>query len=319
MPHSKRSGSRPMAAVLLLGLLLPSCRRLPADRTIRRIAISASGEWLAAGTASGHIAIWKRDAAAPAATHRFDNGPLNDLQFTPDGRWVAIANRGLTLVSLDPVVPTRTLRDDDRNYGSIRFPADGQRAATITGAGVIETISTATGASLTTACCSSIAGELDFTADGALLVTAGHLPRLSDARSGTLIAALTGERQFMLLGPIAFLSGDLLIGSQDGRIRRWDVSTRRLVATSPASPDWAETIAVHPQTGLVAFAAHGHLVRLWDPRTNLLTSIAGLRTSSNLVFTPVDHLLAVGAAGAIEFWDTQTAVRRRTLHFPPIE
>jgi hypothetical protein len=89
-----------------------------------------------------------------------------------------------------------------------------------TGNSVIETIDVYSGALRFEVCCSSIYGEAVFTPDGQTIATAGHWPRLWDARSGQLIGQFTENREFETFGPIAFDAGrdEILMGSQDGRV-----------------------------------------------------------------------------------------------------
>ena len=82
------------------------------------------------------------------------------------------------------------------------------------------------------------------------------------------MARLTKDRQFHAFGPIAFdqAHGTILMGSQDGRVYCWDLTTRQLTAMSPAHAEYVNTIVVS-STGLVAYAGFGGTVRLWNPRT----------------------------------------------------
>ena len=121
----------------------------------------------------------------------------------------------------------------------------------------------------------------------------------------------------MLLGPIAFRSHTVLMGSQDGGIRIWDLADYQVVGVSPRSSDWVDTIAVQEQTGLVASAAFGWSLRVWNPETNRHYSMDELRPSSNIVFSPPDGLLVAGLAdGTVEFWDIQQRQRQGISRIP---
>jgi WD40 repeat protein len=281
------------------------------------VAVGRSGKWLAAGTAAGRVAIWKLGGVPKLVQTRNGDGPLNDLQFSPDERWLAVADRGLTLLRVDNSNPPSVLRNDDKNYGAVSFSPTGETILTITGGGTIEVLKTNTGRTVTSECCSTIGGAVAFTPDGLFFLNAGHSPRVWETRSGRLVTRLTREREFMLLGPIAFRGDDLLMGSQDGGIRVWDLRTHQSVGSSPHSSDWVDTIAVQERTGLVAYAGLGKALRVWTPETNLQRAVAGVQPSSNVVFRSPDGPLVVGRAnGAVEFWDVQRGERQATLQLP---
>jgi WD40 repeat protein len=281
------------------------------------VAVSRSGSWLAAGTAAGRVAVWKLGGAPRPMQIRYNNGALNDLQFSPDGRWLAVANRDLTLLGADNLNAPSVLCNDGENYGAVSFSPDGEGILTITGSGIIEVLSASTGKTVTSVCCSSIGGAVAFSPDGLFFLNAGHSPRVWEARSGKLVTRLTREREFMLLGPIAFRVGDVLMGSQDGGIRAWDLRTHGSLGQPPRSPDWVDTIAVQERTGLVAYAGLGKTLRVWNPETNLHHAVNGVQPTSNIVFASPDGPLVVGRAnGTVEFWDLQRGGRQKVLNLP---
>jgi WD40 repeat protein len=239
---------------------------------------------------------------------------LNDLQFSPDERWLAIANRGLTLLPLDNLDAPLVLRNDDKNYGTVSFSPAGETILTITGSGNIEVLNANTGSSIATLCCSTIGGAVAVSPDGLFFLNAGHVPRVWEARSGKLVARLTREREFMLLGPIAFRGNAVLMGSQDGGIRLWDLRTHQSLGRSPRSSDWVDTIAVQEQTGLIVYAGIGKTLRVWNPETNLFYSVTGAQPTSNVVFSSPNGPLVIGCAnGTVEFWDVQRGERKAVL------
>lgn len=287
------------------------------DFKIVSVAVSRSGSWLAAGTAAGRVAVWKPGGVPRPVRIRNGNGALNDLQFSPDERWLAVASRGLTLLRVDNLKAQSLLRDDGRNYGAVSFSPDGKTILTITGGGTIEVLDASTGKTITSVCCSTIGGAVEFSPDGLFFLSAGHSPRVWEARSGMLVTRLTREREFMLLGPIAFRNGDVLMGSQDGGIRVWNLQTHRSLGGPPRSPDWVDTIAVQERTGLVAYAGLGKTLRVWNPDTNLHYAVTGVQPASDVVFASPDGPLVVGRAnGTVEFWDVQRGQRRNVLHLP---
>src|SRR5713101_491265 len=192
------------AAFLCAWIVFIGSKNPPVDRRVSNVALSASGRWLAAGTAQGEITVW--DQTRPDAPQRvaFPHGSLNDLHFSPDEQVLAIASEDLGIYDLTKSTAPRLLRSDHEHYGSVRFSQDGQTLLVITAASLIETIDTQSGALRLKICCDSYYGEVVFTPDGQTIANAGHWPRLWDARSGRLVAALAANREIATLRPIAF-------------------------------------------------------------------------------------------------------------------
>jgi WD40 repeat protein len=274
----------------------------PVERRITNVASSRDGKWLAAGTSHGAITVW--DQGAPRRVN-FPRGPLNDLQFSPDGRTLAIASRDLGLYHLEESAAPQLLRSDGRNYGTARFSEDGQTLLVITGTGAIEILDIHSGATRLSICCSTIYGEVAFTPDGKNIAGAGHWPGLWDLRSGQLVARFTKEREVSTFRPIAFdgALNAIFMGSQDGRVYAWNFTNREALAVSPALSDYVDTIAVL-SGGWVAYSGFGKALRLWNARTGQQRSLPGARPSSNLISGPGGGSIIFGtASGEIESWD----------------
>jgi WD40 repeat protein len=281
-------------------MFLPAPRNRPIDRRISNVALSPTGAWVAAGTAQGPVRISNGRPGTAGGFIPLRRGPLNDLQFSPDERLLAVAGKDLVLYPLKQPAAPRRLRSDGRNYGTVRFSRDGETVLVVTGAGTIELLDARSGATRLTICCSTVYGEVAFTPDERSIVNAGHWPGLWDSRSGQLIARLTKDRQFHAFGPIAFVGqvSDLLailMGSQDGRVYCWDLTTRQLIAMSPPHAEYVNTIAIS-STGLVAYAGFGGPVRLWNPRSGEERSLAAAHPTSNLALKPNGASIMFGTA-----------------------
>ncbi len=290
----------------------------PIDRRVSIVSLSRTGKWLAAGTAQGKITVWDQERGSPPRHFDFSRGSLNDLQFDPDEQLLAIAGRDLGIYAPEQSAGPWLIRSDEKNYGTVRFSREGQTILFITGTGVIETADTHSGAKRLQICCSSIYGEVAFTLDGQAIANAGHWPRLWDSRSGQLIARLTEDRQFSTFGPIAFdkSRGTILMGSQDGKVYDWDLTTRQLVAISAPQSDYVDTLAVSA-TGWVAYAGFGKTLRLWNPQTGQERSFAAARPASNLILRPDGTSIIFGTVdGGIESWDVGTGQRLSAMKVP---
>ena len=306
------------AISLCVWIVFIGSRSRPIERRVSNVALSRTGKWLAAGTSQGKIRVWDQGRGVAPRQIDFPQGSLNDLQFGPDEHVLAIASRDLGIYALEQSAGPRFLRSDERNYGTVRFSRDGQTVLVITGTGMIETIDTHSGATRLRVCCSTIYGEVTFTPDGQAIANAGHWPSLWDAHSGQLIAQLTRNRQFYTFRPIAFdgSRGTMLMGSQDGRVYAWDLTTRQLVAISAPQSEYVDTLTVST-TGWVVYAGLGKMLRLWNPQTGQERSFPAARPTSNLILGLDGTSIIFGTAdGGIEFWDVGTGQRLSATKVP---
>jgi WD40 repeat protein len=306
------------AVSLCVWLVFVGSRNRPIERRISHVALSGTGRWLAGGTSQGKIAVWDQAGGTAPRQIDFRHGSLNDLQFSPDETLLAIAGGDVGIYDLQRSAGLRLLRSDERNYGTVRFSRDGQTVLVITGTSVIETLDPHSGATRLKVCCSSIYGEVAFTPDGKAIANAGHWPGVWDARSGLLVGRLTTNRQFYTFGPIAFdrTRGAILMGSQDGRVYVWDLTTKQLVAISAPQPEYVDALAVSA-TGWVVYAGFGKMLRLWNPWTGQQRSWPAARPTSNLILAPDGASIIFGTAdGGIEFWDAGTGQRLSAMKTP---
>ena len=307
------------AIILCTWVFFLGFRDQPLDRTVSNVALSKTGKWFAAGTSQGLITVWAKGRDTTPRRVSFPYGPLNDIQFSPDERLLVIASSDLGIYAPEESVPPRLLRSDKRNYGTVRFSSDGQTLLVITAKGTIETLDLQSGITRLTLCCSTIYGDVGFSPDGQTIVNAGHWPRIWDAHSGKLLGWLTKKREFHTFRPIAFdTAHDLvLMGSQDGRVYAWSLTTRQIFAMSHPHSEYVDTIAILAK-GWIAYAGFDKVVRLWNPYTGQEHSLAMAHPTSNLIVGPEGNSVIFGTAqGEVEFWDVEAEGKRlRAIAIP---
>jgi WD40 repeat protein len=300
-----------LSLVCVLTLTQPS----KPDRAITYVAVSHSGRWLAAGTGSGVIMICDRDKFGSCRTVTGEGGVLNDLRFSPDDRFLAIANEGIQFLAIDQSEHSFALRSDRRNYGTVRFNNTGTELLTITGQSEIQVLNLPSRATVSTICCSSVYGEVAFSPDGALIFNAGHWPRVWD-KYGHLLRCLTADRQYPTFGPIAIDRERrfIFMGSQDGRVYVWDLQHYNLLTRSDPHDEYVHTIAIVPKTDReIAYAGFGTVVRLWNPETGKESELPDLRPTSNIIVLTDGYSLLFGTSrGTIEVWNIRGTPRRTT-------
>lgn len=275
------------------------------SKELRVLALSPSGRYLATGTSTGAIQLWNLQTGTLAQAFTHPIGTLNDLQFSRDESALAVANRNLTLFSISNPGDKYTLRDDEANYGSIRFHPTASTLLTISGKGEVMMLDIASKLRKFTFCCTSVWGDIEFDSQGTRVMWAGHWPGIFDLNANQLLGRFTKTYQEMTFGPIAIDAPQSLVfmGSQDGRVYAWNLETRQLIARSPALQGYVRTIAILPD-GWLAMAATGGPIHLWHPAASKYEQLQAALPTSNLIHDSTRHRTLFGnASGKVEAWD----------------
>lgn len=293
--------SRRCALLALAGAGACACSpSRPSVQGIVRVAVSRSGRYLAVADSAGRVRV--HDSGSRGSSE-FDvaAGPVNDLRFSPDESTLAIAAREMWLWRHRSASAARALTQGSPNYGSAAFLPSGVALATVTGRGVLEMLETASGKVLWSQCCTSIYGDAAVDPRGFRVVTAGHWPRVWEARTGRLLGPLVSERSEPAFGPAAFSPDgrNLWIGCQDGVLRQWEAASLTLLQSLPAQPGWIESIALPPSGDAVAFTVRSRGIFLWNGSIQRLQADT---PSSNIVFDASGSRLLAGTADGRLAW-----------------
>lgn len=274
------------------------------DITITNVAISSTGHWVAAGTLSGPVVVCA-SGRGTCKTFNTKTGELNDLQFSPDERVLAIANDNIQFVPLDRSNGSFLLRNDKRRYGTVRFERSGTGLLTINSQSEIELIDVRSDAVLARFCCSSFYGEVAFFGKDTRVANAGHWPRVW-TRNGQLIKALAGNREYATFRPMAVDEEEqkIFMGSQDGRVYAWHLGDFTLLGRSPAQAGYVDTIVAVPKAQLVAYCSFGKPIHLWGVATYSEAEIRDAKPSSNIVSLPDGVSILFGTnSGTVQIWN----------------
>ncbi len=206
-----------------------------------KITFSPDGKVLAAGSADGWLHRWSLPSGKlllplqdllSASPSPFGRRDINAVEFTPDGRRLAVAcGNGQVHV----------------------FPASATNASSVLshdGASVLDACFSNDGRRLAVACFDSYA-------------------RIYETASGqALTAKLPHDRAVV---SVKFSPDDrrLLTASADGHARLWDAATGRLLITATGHSDKVFRVAFSPDGSRFITSATDHTVRVWDTATGL--------------------------------------------------
>ncbi len=225
-------------------------------------------------------------------------------------RIAALTIRAVTLLDLSTggvlarSTAAKAFGSENASVGAAAFSPDGKMIAVGSGSGAVAFLDART--------LSPIGGPLNvhtayvwsigFGLDGNVLATGGAL--------GTMVKLTDVASRRAWRPPIRGLEGSfppqpmavspdgrrLATGSPEQLVRVWDISSGRLVASSPERVRFLHALAFSPDGGLVAYSDERGSVFLWDPsgRRPLRRLVAHDAPANTLAFAPDGRTLASG-------------------------
>jgi WD40 repeat protein len=237
----------------------------------RATAFSPDGQFLVSGGSC--LTLWdlKNDGKEQALPVPVKS--INALEFSPDGRTLALASQGegdIVLWNLEPSTKEPTLLKNEHPILSLSFSPDGRYLA----AG-----DDSESASITVWDIDNRVRRLRlrwphgplkavmFSPDGKSLATASFFERgvrLWDVRSGKLLRSFAGHR--LGTNSIAFSpdGSSLATGGSDGSLRLWTVATGELKSTMDGQSIGLLSVVFLPDGHSLAAAGYGdNDIRIW--------------------------------------------------------
>ena len=191
-----------------------------------RIAVSAKGELVAAGSYDGRVRIWDAATGKPVAVLAGHTGPVRDVAVDSTGGRIAAASNDLTVRVWDvsKKESIQVLHGHSDWVYTVAFSADGRFLAS---------------------------GSTDGTA------------RLWDGATFKLLRVL---RHGGNVYKVAFSpdGNRLATGCADNTIRLWDLTTYQEVAELRGHDGYVHSVAWSPDGTRLASATGDHTVRIWD-------------------------------------------------------
>ena len=226
-------------------------------------------------------------AITPAAV--LAQPPITAIEFSPNGKTVAIGSQASMELRSWPSLKTKTLFDSQLgNINDFAFSHDGKQMAAAGGVpgekGIVELYSLPNGSRLKKQL--KLHGDQVFSVawqkGDAVLATASldGLCKLIDSRTGKIVQTFTGHSR--ALSAVSFLMDQpmLVTAGVDHSVRVWNTSTGGIVRTLTNHTKPVHDLAVRPSDGstlpMLASVSDDRTVRLWQPTIGRMVRFARL-------------------------------------------
>ena len=272
----------------------------------------------------GHANARLFDLRTGRLVRLFPEPGVDDVQFSPDGRLLAIANHdGPTYLH---VLPTGALVHTLEEHGAGAshaevFSPDGTFLATAGQDGAVRVWRIADGSRyfffpghtqpvVTVAWSPDGHALADASLDGT-----SQLATITGIGAGTVVARLTGHAGAVRTVAFAPDGRTLATGSDDGTVRVWNAATEEDLRLVGVHEGGVTTASFDPAGHRVVSVGADRTVRIWDVGTSrLLESLRPPAPVADARFSPDGHLVATASVnGTVALWDAATGARLHAL------
>jgi len=223
---------------------------LPCGALAKAVAVSPDGRRVVAGTDAGTLLAWSATGET-LWTRAIDPYRLNDVEFSPDGAWVAVAGEGnnVQVLRADTGEFVRAFEDLKLNAFAVAFSRDGNQLVTSTADGA-RVWDVRTGQVLPGFQHWMTSGPAMAVSNSGLLATGGHdrVVQLWDTYTGRRLAKFAAHHD--LVSGVAFTPDgrQVVSASLDGTVRVFDVSEALELRErwAKVSFEWPTSLALPP-------------------------------------------------------------------------
>jgi WD40 repeat protein/transcriptional regulator with XRE-family HTH domain len=275
-------------------------------------AVSADGQYLAAGTLNGEVRLWRVADRTPVLTVVAGHaGTVWGVALSGDGQLVA-SGGGDGLVRLWRAPSGRllaVLEADAAGVVSVALSADGQVVASGVGDGTARVWDVPSGQRLAV-----LEGHptgvvsVALSADGQLAATGGGdgTVRLWEVPSGRCLATLEGDTAGFVSVALSADGQLVASGGWDGTVRLWDAASGQCVAVLKGHAAGVVWVALSAAAQLVASGGGDRAVRLWDTASGRCLAVLEGHTAPvrSVALSAAGQLLATsGADRTVRLWE----------------
>jgi WD40 repeat protein/transcriptional regulator with XRE-family HTH domain len=289
--------------------------------SIASMALSPDGRYLAVGSFSGQIRVWRLADRRVLLTWQGHSRMVWALAFSPDSTMLASGGYDCRVMLWDMQSGNGTaerclgaLAGHERWVRSLAFSADG---AVLASAGDDETVRLW---DIRARTClrilrghSGIIWSIAFSPDSTLLVSGAldETVRIWDVHRGACLNVLRGHTGMVMA--LAFRpSGEVFVsGDENGHLKLWETASRRCLSSFQLRTTKAASLAFNSEGTLLAVGSQDGAVEVW-----LLADLsrpARLRTLpghplwvSTVAFGPNNFLASISYGGKVKLWDGES-------------
>ncbi|HUA64491.1 MAG TPA: protein kinase, partial [Alphaproteobacteria bacterium] len=254
--------------------------QLPTGGENNSVAFSHNSALLASAGNDGLIRVWDVASRIESLVLKGHSDPIEQLAFSPDGKWLASASRPdgvVKLWDLQSRTQKMTLGQLRNEYPAVAFSPDSAILAWTTGDRTIRLTDVATGTER--ARLSGHGGSvtsLAFSPDGKWLASASKDMdvRIWDASTGVHRATLSGQSG--MVTSVAFSpDGQLLVTAcADGTVKLWNAKTGSEITAFKGHDMWVSDALFLPGGQTIVSGGQDGNVKLWEvDRKDLPTAL----------------------------------------------
>lgn len=217
-----------LCVVVVISLPNPNPRHVrPTSGPIRSLEFVPREHRFVSGSVAGEVALWSTEPGEPPQQLTQSTRPVSDLEFSPDGRWLAAAfdSEAVELIDFDRRSVVHRIR-----VPAVRvlvFSPDGRFLATGTYTGRVD---------------------------------------IWSVDSGDHVSRLEGHNNIVTDIAFALSAEILATGSQDGRVRLWNWKSREPVYTFSEPHSTIHAVALPPDSTQILAVHFDQTVTAWDWR-----------------------------------------------------
>jgi WD40 repeat protein len=286
------------------------------------VALSSTGEHLAAGTITGETWIWHTTTGTLLLTCRGHTSRVRSVTFSPDGQILASGGEDQTIrlweVSTGRCL--KTLQSQINRVRSVALSPDGRTLAISSEDQIIRLLEVSTGQYFKTL--EGHTGQVwsvTFNHDGNKLVSSSddQTVRLWEVSTGHCLHILQGHTSRIRTATFSPDGSMVASGSDDQTIRLWNAGTGQCLKILEGHTNWVWSVVFSFDSRVLASGSEDQTVRLWEISTGQCLKILQGYTNRiwSVVFSPDGNKLASGSEDhAVRLWDISTTQNIETLN-----